>query len=317
MNYYNVKDLREKLSEHVQSLGIDPKFLDNPAFEASLSQINSLIANMNMSEAAEKVMVREGDKSISFDWTSAIGDKYSMNISSSSPNEFSCTRVEESSPRTGANGATIHNKNVIKETTTLGKSGFITLITNGAMADDYDCKRDEYNNYTWAERKYYTSDGVMLEREYKGFPSQKAMGTVTNQITGAMLVIPSRAFDYAAWGDQYESRFLLVRDKLDTARFYAEDKKKGTEYRSVAPLKQEHGLRDMVLLGGYDPYPQNVNIPPLSQEKIAEMLQEEDDSKVRAGLSKFAIGRDQYSYDSSKDKDFIHKGFSESQGKVR
>ena len=74
---------------------------------------------------------------------------------------------------------------------------------------------------------------------------------------------------------------LLVRDKLDTAKIISEDRTKGIKYSAITPLNQEHGLRDMALLGGYDPY---VVIPPLSQEEIEVMIQRESNPKVAEGL---------------------------------
>ena len=56
---YNVKELREKLVEKVTGLGINPKFKENPAYAAAISEIDSLIGQMNMFEAAESVTVQE------------------------------------------------------------------------------------------------------------------------------------------------------------------------------------------------------------------------------------------------------------------
>ena len=76
--YYSVKELRDKLIERVIGLGVDKSFLENPAFASAISQIDNLIGQMNMFEAAEAVTVKEENGNISFDWTSPVGDKYSM-----------------------------------------------------------------------------------------------------------------------------------------------------------------------------------------------------------------------------------------------
>ena len=68
------------------------------------------------------------------------------------------------------------------------------------------------------------------------------------------------------------------------------------------------------LLDGYGPYPQNVVIPPLSQEEIEVMIQRESNPKVAEGLREYAVGRNTYSYNSAEDKHFISEGISQSQG---
>lgn len=312
--YYSVKELRDKLSERVIGLGIDKSFLENPAFASAISQIDSLIGQMNMFEAAEAVTVKEENGNISFDWTSSVGDKYSMSISSSSPETFRCVRTEEKKSFIGTNGQSIRQKNVVEEVATIDKSGFITLTTNGSMVDNIDCGMGKCNNSTWSEKKYYTSNGVMRDREYKSFTRGELSEDFDRTRIDSMLFIPRQAFDFGFWHDKYESRTLLVRDKLDTARIVSEDKTKGIRYSAITPLNQEHGLRDMVLLGGYDPYPQNVVIPPLSQEEIEVMIQRESNPKVAEGLREYAVGRNTYSYNSAEDKHFISEGISQSQG---
>lgn len=311
---YNVKELREKLVEKVAGLGIEPKFKENPAYASAISEINSLIGQMNMFESAESVTVQEEQGSISFNWISPVGVKYSMSISCSSPETFSCVRTEEKKPFIGTNGQTIREKNVIEQVATIDKSGFITLITNGSMVDNIDCSVGKCNNTTWAEKKYYTANGVMRDREYKGFSRGELTEDFDRTRVGSMLYIPRQAFGFGFWHDKYETRTLLTRDKLDTARIFSEDKSKGIRYSAITPLNQEHGLRDMVLPGGYDPYPQDVVISPLSHEEIETMIQRENNPKVAEGLRVYAVGRENYYYSTSEDKYFVSEGISQSQG---
>lgn len=312
--YYTVEELRNKLSEHIIGLGIDKSFLENPAFSSAISQIGGLISQMGMSESIRTVTAKEENGKISFDFVSPYGEKYSMSISSSSPKTFRCVRTKEEKPFIGLNGQSIREKDVIEEVATIDEYGFITLTTNGSRVNNIDCKIDECNNSTWSEKKYYTSNGVMRDREYKGFTKGKLSETFDRASIDSMLHIPRQAFDSGFWNDKYESRTLLVRDKLDTARILSEDKKRGIRYSAITPLNQEHGLRDMILLGGYDLYPQNVVIPPLSQEEIEAMIQSESNPKVAEGLREYAIGRNTYSYDSAEDKYFISEGISQSKG---
>lgn len=313
--YYSVKELRDKLIERVIGLGVDKSFLENPAFASAISQIDSLIGQMNMFEAAEAVTVKEENGNISFDWTSPVGDKYSMSISSSSPETFRCVRTEEKKSFIDTNGQSIKRKNVVEEVATIDKSGSITLTTNSSIVDNIDCRIGKCNNYTWSEKKCYTSNGVMRDREYKSFAKGELSVDFDRAEIDSMLFIPRQAFDFGVWHDKYESRTLLVRDKLDTAKIISEDRTKGIKYSAITPLNQEHGLRDMAaLLDGYGPYPQNVVIPPLSQEEIEIMIQRESNPKVAEGLREYAVGRNTYSYNSAEDKHFISEGISQSQG---
>lgn len=164
-------------------------------------------------------------------------------------------------------------------------------------------------------KKCYTSNGVMRDREYKSFARGELSVDFDRAEIDSMLFIPRQAFDFGVWHDKYESRTLLVRDKLDTAKIISEDRTKGIKYSAITPLNQEHGLRDMAaLLDGYGPYPQNVVIPPLSQEEIEVMIQRESNPKVAEGLREYAVGRNTYSYNSAEDKHFISEGISQSQG---
>lgn len=315
--YYTVEELRNKLSEHIISLGIDKSFLENPAFSSAISQIDGLISQMGMSESIRTITVKEENGEISFDFVSPYGEKYSMSIYSSSPKTFRCVRTKEEKPFIGLNGQSIREKGVIEEVATIDEYGFITLTTNGSRVNNIDCKMGECNNSTWSEKKYYTSNGVMRDREYKSFTKGKLFENFDRTSIDSMLYIPRQAFDSGFWNDKYESRTLLVRDKLDTARILSEDKKRGIRYSAITPLNQEHGLRDMILLGGYDLYPQNVVIPPLSQEEIEAMIQRESNPKVAEGLREYSIGRNTYSYDSTEDKYFISEGISQSRGMSR
>lgn len=283
--YYSVKELRDKLIERVIGLGVDKSFLENPAFASAISQIDSLIGQMNMFEAAETVTVKEENGNISFNWTSPVGDKYSMSISSSSPETFRCVRTEEKKSFIDTNGQSIKRKNVVEEVAAIDKSGSITLTTNSSIVDNIDCRIGKCNNYTWSEKKCYTSNGVMRDREYKSFARGELSVDFDRAEIDSMLFIPRQAFDFGVWHDKYESRTLLVRDKLDTAKIISEDRTKGIKYSAITPLNQEHGLRDMAaLFDGYGPYPQNVVIPPLSQEEIEAMIQRESNPKVAEGL---------------------------------
>lgn len=125
-----------------------------------------------------------------------------------------------------------------------------------------------------------------------------------------MLYIPRAAFRERTFENSYNYRELYVRKQLDTARAVIEDKDKEIKYNATVPLSREHGLRDIIAIDG-DPYPQEIVIPPLSQEQIEEMIQQETNPKVAEGLRKYAVGRDTYFYNSANDKNFVSEGVTE------
>ncbi len=62
-----------------------------------------------------------------------------------------------------------------------------------------------------------------------------------------LLYIPRQAFDFNFWGDKYEARTMLVREKLDMARIIHEDRAKGVKYNATTPLNQEIWLCQAVM----------------------------------------------------------------------
>ena len=110
-------------------------------------------------------------------------------------------------------------KNVVKKVASINEHGFITITTNGSIVNNNDCEINKCNNYTWSDKKYYTPDGVMRDREYKHFKKSELTVDFNNATIDSILYIPRQAFDASSfWHDKYESRTLLLRDKLDTAR---------------------------------------------------------------------------------------------------
>lgn len=307
--YYKVNDLRNKLDEKILGLGIDTKFKETPAYESVLIEIDNLISQMNMFELSDKVTVYEEKGSISFNWDSPDGKKYSFNISCSNPETVRCIRTEEKNSVVSTNGQVTREKNVIEKVASIDEtSGYVTLITNGSMIDNINCGIGKCNNSTWSEKKYYDSNGVMINREYKGFSKGALTENFDNTRIDSMLYIPRGAFKSGFLSDNYEIRALLVRDKLDTARIVLEDKKKQIKYSTIMPLNQEYGLRDMNFNKGYDTYPQDIVISPLSKEEIEIMIQRETNPKVAEGLRSYAVGRENYYYNSQQDKYFISEG---------
>ncbi len=305
---YSVAELRNKLEEKVSALGVNQKFKTNPAYEAVLNNIDSLIGQMNMLEQAQDVTVREEQGNILFNWVSPAGEKYEMLITSPNPETIRCVLSEERKPYS-MNGQIIKEKSAIEEIATVDKNnGFVTIFINGSMVDNINCGIGKSNNSTWSERQYFTTEGVMRDREFKTFPSEELTEDIDRARVDSMLNIPRQAYNFGFWHDKYDNRLLLTRETLDTARILSEDRPRGIKYLAATQLNQEHGLRDMTPPMGYDPYPREVIIEPLSKEEIEAMIQREPNPIVAEGLRAYAQGRENYYYNSEADQRFICEG---------
>lgn len=182
----------------------------------------------------------------------------------------------------------------------------MTLTTNGASLYADDSMKGECSNTTWSEKCDYTSDGIMKIRDKKDFGTGKLSEYYNMAGVGSMLYIPRRAFEMFGWSDRYEKRETLVREKLDTARLVVEDKKNNIKYNATVKLSSQRGLKNMYL--DIPVLPEDITIMPLLPAEIDELIQSEEDPRVAAGLRKYAVGRDQYFYNSRDDRYFVCKG---------
>lgn len=307
---YNLYELIEHLGEKVTTLGIDPRFKENPAFSSVIHEIDILLSSMNLEkEEKEKLHVTVKEGRISFSCTTNQGRKYTCEISCSSPETFKCIFTEERSPKEQP----YREKYVIEKKATIDEYGFITLTTCGANIHSIEGDQNHCSITSRAERSYYTSYGIMRDKEIKTFKPGELFSSFDGASINDMLYTPRQGFDGQFFSDKYQSRTLLTRERLDVARVVIDDKKRQTMYVASLPLNQEFGLRDMYINGGYS-YPREVVIPPLSKEEIEEKIARERDPKVMEGLRAYVKDRETYSYDSKNDPYFKYEGFDNTQG---
>lgn len=313
--YYSGLELIENFNEKISNLGIEPSFKENSAYEVAVNKIYRLTHDMICEifphlENAKFLSVHEEGGKISFDYQRETeGKKWSISISRPNPETLVCISCREDD-KIIRNGKRVKEKFVLEEVATMDKStGSVTLTENYARVDNEGCNSNRCNNRTSASREIFSSDGISVRKEMKWFPSALLDNDFEHVPIDSVLYIPRQAFDFGQFRDMYVLSELYLREKLDTARKLVEDKETGIKYSATIPLNQEHGLSDMIPIGG-DPYPQEIVIPPLSQEQIEEMIQKETNSKVAEGLRKYAVGRNTYSYNSLEDKDFISEGIA-------
>lgn len=305
--YYNLSELKANLGEKVEELGISPAFKENPAYDTALNSINNLIVDMNLPYQVQEMHVSLNSGVISFACDLPSGEKYAMSIFCNDPTTFRCIRTQEKAPYIGIGGVMCRCKDVIEEVVTIDeKSGYMTLTTNGALLYADDSMKGECRNTTWSEKCDYTSDGIMERREKKAFGTGKLSEYYNRAGVDSMLYIPRSAFGMFGWSDKYESRKLLTREKLDTAGLVYEDKKKNIKYSATVQLSSQYGLKNMNL--DDNEFKEDITIMPLLPAEIDELIQSEKDPRVAAGLRKYAVGRDQYFYNSRDDRYFVCEG---------
>lgn len=300
----SIVELRENIVDKVIDLGVSLDFLENPAFVVALAEVNNLISQMNIEDPGV-VLVDESNDSLSFTYTSSSGDNYKMDISCPDSKTVKCVRVEEPHSFVGESGNVVRQKNVVEQVAKLDEHGGVTLFTNCGSIDNVDCDNHHYNMNSSVERRVYTTRGVMYEREHKNYATRKGEGYFHRVGADEMLLLARQAFDYGPWADSYDKRSLLVRELLDTARLVYDDRRTGNDYYGVVPLHQEHGLRDMFIANGYNTFPvADVEIHPLMEGEIAEMIARESNPKVAEGLKYFANGRTSYYYTSNESGEY-------------
>ena len=68
---------------------------------------------------------------------------------------------------------------------------------------------------------------------------------------------------------------------------------------------------------GYQSYPDDIVISPISKFEIDQKIIREENPKVQEGLREFSIGREEYNYNSKEDQHFIRNGVEETRNRYR
>ena len=187
----------------------------------------------------------------------------------------------------------------------------LVLEEHFSLVDNDGCKENEVNNFTTSERKIYNSKGIMIEREFKSFGEEKIERNINNIGLDEALLVPRLSFDKNSnIYDTYIEKNHLVRNMLDTAKLSYKDKLNNREYKTVVKLNEYNGLRNMTLIG-YQDYPEDIVITPLSKFEIEQKIIRESNLKVQEGLKELSKDRENYNYNASYDNNFLKTGFDE------
>lgn len=300
---YSVKELRDNLSKKLKNLGISEEFLNSPAFRSAIIEIDVLMAQMNMFSVALDVMVTEENGTISFTWNSNYEVKYSLCIKAPDSNSINCIVAEEHAPSLNKSGVYTRTKRVVEKRAVLSDDGNVVLTTNGANV----CSTSDVGksvNRSFVDRKIYDKYGVMKEREFRTYPEMPLNDNIDNLKVDSILYVSRGALERGFMSEKYETRTLMIRNKIDTAKTLIDNRREGKRFMGELQLGNEHGLKNMELIRDFD-YPKEVLIKPLSTEEIEALVRRERDSVVAQGLRNYANGREDYYYSSLDDVTFV------------
>ena len=273
---------------------------------------------MNVGINSKDIEVTEDNKNISFEYN-FLGKKYNLLISNINENEIRCLKVlNQKQDRENINGYyQIDEKHINEMIAKVDDSGNLIISENFSLLDNENCSDKEVNNFTTSERKTFNKNGIMIEREFKSFGENKLQENINDVKIDSALYIPRSAFELASdFNNNYIERTLLRREMLDTARLIYKDNLNNIEYQTTVKLNEYNGLKNMSIQG-YQDYPEDIVISPISKFEIEQKIIREENTKVQEGLREFSIGREEYNYNSKEDEHFIRKGVEETRNRYR
>ena len=318
MEKYSLYELRNNLFDKVNKIGISQKLKENPSFLDVIYSIEGKIDTMNVGINSKDIEVTEDNKNISFEYN-FLGKKYNLLISNINENEIRCLKVlNQKQDRENINGYYQIDENHINEMIAkVDDSGNLIISENFSLLDNENCSDKEVNNFTTSERKTVNKNGIMIEREFKSFGENKLQENINDVKIDSALYIPRSAFELASdFNNNYIERTLLRREMLDTARLIYKDNLNNIEYQTTVKLNEYNGLKNMSIQG-YQDYPEDIVISPISKFEIEQKIIREENTKVQEGLREFSIGREEYNYNSKEDEHFIRKGVEETRNRYR
>lgn len=299
-------EFKNNLGNILLERGLDPIFRDQPAYEDALSKVDAAISRMNMGIQLKELDVQEEKGVFAFTYYDTKGSKYTMHVvfDETSPEMFSFTTTE-SRFLSGR-----QEKSCKRTVVTLANQNQVDIKEYSALAVPTDSPNCCDVSGTFTET-LYDEYGIMYSLESKVLKQGTLSRSIANASVSDML---TRTYLADGVNERFAGilyRDLLRRDYFDTALLLRMDGNGKTLYRSQVPLNQEHGLKNMkVMGGGFDNF---VEIPPRSIAATKSIISREQNAKVREGLKSWAVGRERYLYMASEDKNFVPYEIASSQ----
>lgn len=311
---YSVKEFRSDPVSKLLSIGVSPRFKENPAFSSALAEIDALLSKMNIDDMSDTIKVTSNGSRISFTCRGANNEIYGFGITAFESTDFRCVYVKEED--IAKDKCKYFQRTAIEKNIILEENNYITITTLGSTIDDNYPDEKKCHNACWSEEERYSSTGIMLKKENITFRPSLINEEFMSASISSMLYVPHKHMLAPDDGTRELSRkrTLLCRDYIDTASLYIEDKDTESIYSTKVPLNQEHGLRDMEIDEVYKKCPKEVFIPPAENWEIDLMITSESNPTVQEGLKQLALGRENFNYDSNNDPRFERTGFSDSYG---
>ena len=297
--YLSINELLNNLDNEVMSLNVNPKFKENPAYQAILTEIGEILRKVNVDDGLENSkIIRKNNEQISMELTNKNGQSCQLAITCNGSSEINCLMTWDDNPSFDQEGKRAIGKISRQVTGNLQENGNINLVKNYATIDDAHCEKGELNTFDAIEQEMYTAQGVMYRKDSLA-SSAKNYYRNTNFEPSTLFYKPGIFMQPAPLG--LVQRSVVQRKTFDTADVYIKNADRVT-FNGVVALDREHGLSKMNPILPTEDY----IISPLSVNEVEEIIKQENNPKVQEGLRKFTHNREYFSYDSALDLDYVN-----------
>lgn len=277
-------------------------FYSHPTFESIISELQSIIDELCIRDEEECIMVIDYNNQISFKYTNLLGVSYIFNILFDNDNNFTCIIKKEKPITMGGKVST----NILEEQFNYNP------LTNEVYIYKYDVSiENTYPNdltlhkLIFAEKKVYSTDGIMVERDIRELPIFPFDQTIKDINVPSAVSVAHYCFEK---NDEYVSRLYLKRLYLDVSYIHYINFRDNTEYRGYIKLNPDC-ISELMLDSKGNILSENYYINPLTIEEIEILINKESNPNRRQGLEKLSIGREFYTYRANNSEIYVCKGF--------
>ncbi len=308
-----------KLDQLLTELGVDSKFRDNPAYQDVLMKIRGAMPVRDIEILS--AFIENGV--ISFSTLTEKRQQCYVEVTAG-PNGIRCVsscNFPDKFDETKGGYSTTYQSDIVNAR--VDSNGRIAVLSGSTLLDDTGLVSGTMCRSNFS-KEIYSAEGIVVEHELgqtkEGRINSFAYFDRNNSLEIATYPVHfyqnDNIWNNCAFISSLQSYSKVQRKNIDTASVYSFDKDNDSEERATVELGGPDYSHMQVM--SVENYPdQHVIIPPLSTERIEEMVSYQTNPKVQEGLRKMAVGRENYSYDSLKDPTFKYVGPQEQAGVSR
>ena len=303
-------DFIKSFKNRILELGVDPNFVQSPAFDSVLSRIEWLC------DLGDIITISQKENKITI-LCSQQNNQFDKIVISCGKDNITCIGDGIRIKGEGfSKGGVITTRLVHEVEARFDKNkGSIVLKYNKCGLDD-SCERG-CNRRVESVLDYYDKDGISIVQKIKSGENERLAGSIRGENRISDILYPAHVA-FPEYGDGYATPWSLDdfnyawdytatfrRLNIDMATASIRSKTAG-KFNSQVTLHQEYdNLTEMNPVGAFS---WRVNIKPLSEEAKAILREkiEKNNPASREGLIRLALPRfNGYSYNSDDDKEFV------------